>query len=86
MIYLMEFIKIYKNNNLIDEIGYFDGKKFGKAKEFYDNDKICFEGEYLEDGIRKGIEYEIKGNIIFEGESKIYNFTNDIMEYSNGRK
>ena len=46
-----------------------NGKRNGKGKVYYDNDKLLFEGEYLS-GKRngKGKEYDFDGNLIFEGE------------------
>ena len=70
-------IKTYKNNNLLHEIEYFDGKKLGKAKEYYDNGKMRFKGEYLDDITKKGIVYDKKGNVIFEGDLKNYIFENN---------
>ena len=54
----------YKNNQLIFEGEYINGKRDGKGRE-YNNDKLIFEGTYL-NGKRNGhgIEYSIK----FEGE------------------
>ncbi len=41
----------------------------GKRKEYYNNDKLKFEGEYA-NGKRngKGKEYNLKGKLEFEGE------------------
>ena len=62
----------------------------GKIREYYDNGKIKFEGEYLND-VRngKGKEYDQKGRIKFEGEylnNKINDkgkqyYENDMIEY-----
>ena len=56
--------KEYKDNQLIFEGEYINGKRNGKGRE-YNNDKLIFEGTYL-NGKRNGhgIEYNIK----FEGE------------------
>ena len=47
------------------------GERNGKGKEYYDNGKLEFEGEYL-NGERngKGKEYYYDGKIKFEGEYK----------------
>ena len=44
-------------------------KEMGKEKEYYNNDNLKFEGEYL-NGKRygKGKEYYFNGNLKFEGE------------------
>ena len=54
--FMKENIYIIKNGN-------------GKVKEYYDNGKLKFEGEYL-NGKRngKGKEYNYDGKLIFEGE------------------
>ena len=47
-------------------------KRIGKGKEYYDNGKLKFEGEYL-NGIRwngKGKRYNKKGKLIYESEYK----------------
>ena len=45
------------------------GKKNGKGKEYYNNARLKFEGDYLK-GKRngKGKEYDKNGELIFEGE------------------
>ena len=41
----------------------------GKGKEYYENGKLLFEGEYLNNKRNgKGKEYDDNGNILFEGE------------------
>ena len=58
--------------------------KNGKAKEYYDNGQLSFEGEYL-DGKRsgKGKEYNNDGEILFEGEYLDGNRWNDkCIEYN----
>ena len=41
----------------------------GEGKEYYENGKLKYEGEYNE-GVKhgKGKEYDENGNLIFEGE------------------
>ena len=73
------YIKEFDNYNtfnriLLSEHEYINGERNGKAKEYYDKDKIQFEGEYLDDKRKKGKEYNTDGKIIFEG------------EYLNGKK
>jgi antitoxin component YwqK of YwqJK toxin-antitoxin module len=77
---------------LIFEGEFFDGKKNGKGKEYYENENhlIKYQGEYL-NGERngEGKEYNDKGDLIFEGEylnGKIWNGKgqeNEIKNVSN---
>ena len=64
-----------KDNSLIFEGEYLNGKRHGKGKEYMYTGKIEFEGEYL-NGQRngKGKEYNGFGQLIYEG------------EYLNGKK
>ena len=39
----------------------------GKGKEYFEDGKIIFEGDYI-NGQRKGKEYFNNGDLIFEGE------------------
>ena len=43
------------------------GKKNGKGKEYYEDSKLRFEGEYLYDYKLKG-KYYINGKLEYEGE------------------
>ena len=45
-----------------------NGKRNGKCKEFNDNGKIVFEGEYLNGEKRKGKEYNWDGTLSYIGE------------------
>ena len=57
-------------NNIIYELK--KGKGF--VKEYYDNSKLRFEGEYLNGKKNwKGKEYYAKGNLKFDGEY-LYNY------------
>ena len=65
--------KIYNafNNKLIFEGEFYNHKKCGKGKEYYDNaeGKLKFEGEYLNDKRNgKGKEYNYNGELKYEGE------------------
>ena len=51
----------------------FDGEFFanernGKGKEYDNNGKLIFEGEYSYRKILKGKEYDKEGKLIFEGD------------------
>ena len=62
-----------RDNSLLFEGEYLNGKKNGKGKEFYFNGQIKYEGEYLKDLKNgKGKEYYYNGKLYFEG-----NFLND---------
>ena len=50
------------------EENYLNNKLNGTVKEYYENGKLKFEGEYLYNHKRKGKEYFDNGNIKFEGE------------------
>ena len=67
----------YLNNKIFDG-KYYNSKGIleyelkkgnGYVKEYYDNDKLKYEGEYI-NGLAngKGKEYDNEGNITFEGE------------------
>ena len=60
-------IKEYKNNILIYEGKYLEGKRNGEGKEYDNSGEIIFEGEYLYGFKHKGKEYNNK-KLIFEGE------------------
>jgi len=53
-------------NTLLFEGNYFNGKKYGKGIEYYDNGKIKFEGEYFSGKKWKGKIYNYNGNEEFE--------------------
>ena len=53
-------------NILIFQGDYLKGKKNGKGKEYYDDGKLKFEGEYLNNYPITGKGYNSNGNIIFE--------------------
>ena len=65
-----------------------NGKRNGKGKEYYDGNKLRFEGEYL-NGLKngKGKEYYPNGNIKYNGEYYYgmkwngfgYDFNNNIV-------
>ena len=50
--------------NLIFEGEYKKGKRNGKGKEYYNNNKLKFEGEYIDGKKITGKEYDTEGNII----------------------
>ena len=68
------------NSNIIIFEGYYlNGEKNGKGKEYNEDGKIKFEGEYLKGKIIEGKEYDNYGNIIIRIENgKIIEY------YSNG--
>ena len=74
---------LIKNNRLIFEGEYLNGKRNGKGKEYNDNWVIKYEGEYL-NGKRngKGKEYYHDGKLMFEGEY-LYGFRLKGKEYIN---
>ncbi len=46
-----------------------NGRRNGKGKEYYQGEKVIFEGVYKKGKkIVKGKEYDDKGNLTFEGE------------------
>ena len=51
------------NGKIIYKGGYFGAKKHGKGKEYYSNNKIQFEGEYLYNNKNKGKLYHINGKL-----------------------
>ena len=65
-----------------------------KGKEYYNNRKIKFEGEYLNGRRWNGIGYDYYGNKTFEikygnGKCREYNFYGNLLfegEYFNGKK
>ena len=61
--------KEYENNGELSFEGqFFKGKRWnGYGKEFYKLGKIEYEGEYINGKRKKGIEYDLNGNIIFKG-------------------
>ena len=60
---------ISKNNKLIYEGEFLNGKRNGKGKEYYDDTDSIYEGEFLNgEKNGKGKEYFNEGNLIFEGE------------------
>ena len=92
-------IKKYDFNGKLKFEGQFlDGKKNGKGKEFYNNDKgtLKFKGEYLNGKKWNGIGYDNKGNKVYtliNGEGYIKYYEDDIDgslvfegEYKNGEK
>ena len=75
---------------MIYEGGYSYRSYNGKGKEYYDNGKILFEGEFLNDVKWNGIGYDPEGNIIYkiangncEGDIKIYD-TDGKIHYEGG--
>ena len=65
-IILTVFPKVYLDDKSKNEVEYLSGLKSEKGKDFHN--RLKYEGEYL-DGKRngKGKEYDINGNLIFEG-------------------
>ena len=64
---------------LIYEGDYFNGDRNGKGKEYYNKNKLKFEGEYLNGKIWNGKGYNFEGNEEFEikngkGYIKVFNF------------
>ena len=45
---------------------YLNGERHGKGKEYYENGRIKFEGEYLNGKRRNGIGYNTRNNKVFE--------------------
>ncbi len=85
---------IINTNIIIFESKNLNGKRNGKAKEYYDNGELEFEYEYLNGKIWNGkflnknrkIEYEIKNG---NGKGKEYNYNGDLEfegEYLNGER
>ena len=54
------------DGELIFEGEYFNGKRFGKGKE-YENGQLKFEGEYLNWRRWNGKKYDSEGSRLFEG-------------------
>ena len=62
-------VKEYYLEKLIFEGEYLNGKRNGKAKQFWKNGNLQFEGEYLNgEKNGKGKDYDQNGNLIYEGE------------------
>jgi len=61
--------KDYNNNNggLEYEGSFLDGKWSGKGKEYYEDNKLSFEGDYLYDYKLKGKLY-VNNKLEYEGE------------------
>ena len=58
-----------------------NGRKNEKGKEYYNNGKLIFEGEYQDDKqYEEGKEYDLKGKLIFEREY-LYNYKIKGREY-----
>ena len=78
---------------MICEGEYINGKRNGKGKKYdYKDDKLSFEGEYLNGKIWNGKGYNINGNIEFEikegkGYIKEFDYNGELIfegEYLNG--
>ena len=86
--------KEYLNKRLIYSGEFRYNKRNGKGKEYDYNEKIIFEGEYLNGNRWNGIGYDGQGNKIYElkggyGIIKEYNICNILIyegEYSNGKR
>ena len=92
--------KEYKNDKLLFEGEYLNGKKNGKYKEYYHDGKLEFEGEYLNGKKWNGKckVYDYNGKLYFEGEylngkkngkCKEYDYNGKLRfegEYLNGKK
>ena len=85
---------IINNDKLIYEGEYINGERNGKGKEYYDDNKIKFEGEYLYGKRWNGKGYDIENNIIYEikdGKGLIKEYNNEGLlefegEYINGKR
>ena len=81
-------------NKLKSEIEYIGKKKNGKAKEYYHNGKLKFDGKYLDDKKWNGKIYNPKGKLEFKiikgnGKAKEYNDDGKLIfegEYLNGER
>ena len=51
---------------MIYESGILKGERNGKGKEYYDNGKLKFEGEYLKGKIWNGKGFNLNGKLEFE--------------------
>ena len=79
---------------MIFEGEYLNGDRNGNSKEYYDNGKLEFEGEYLNGKIWNGKGYNIKGILEFEikdgkGYIEEYNDNDKLIfegEYLNGER
>ena len=71
-----EKVKEYnsRDNELVFEGEFANGKRNGKGKEYYSGGDLKFEGEYKNGKKCNGREYDVYGHLIFEG------------EYQNGKK
>ena len=85
---------IVDTNILIFEGKYSNGRRNGKGKEYYKNNKLKFEGEYLNGKKWSGIGYNVNGKKEFEikdgiGNIKEYNDNGELIfegEYKNGER
>jgi len=86
--------KMKKDNLLVFEGEYLNGKRNGKGREYYDNNNLKYKGEYKEGKIWNGKGYDINGKLEFEvkeGNGKIKEYKNDGKlifegEYLNGER
>ena len=86
--------EIEKEKNIIIEGEYINEKRNGKGKEYYENGKLKFEGEYLKGKKWNEKGYDVDGNNIYEinngtGKIKEYNISSTIKfegEYLKGEK
>ena len=78
-------MKEYYWDKLKFEWEYLNGERNGKGKEYNDEGKLIFEGEYLKSQRNGGKEYDYNGKLKFEGM-----FKDDELiiedEYLNGKK
>ena len=87
-----EYIPSLKS--LLFEGNYLNGKRNGKGKEYYENGKLKFEGEYLNDKELIGIKYKENGDILYKlintnGNRREYDYYDRLIfegEYLNGRR
>ena len=84
-----------ENELLIFEGEFLNGVRNGKGKEYRDNGKIYFEGEYFNGKELNGIRYDNNDNIIYEvnndinGKGKEYYWNGQLKfkgEYLNGKR
>ena len=64
--YLGKYNGYYNNEYILIFEGIYFDNHWKKGKEYYKNNKLKFEGEYLFDEELKGKIYDIEGNIISE--------------------
>tara|TARA_Y100000389_G_scaffold31294_1_gene26500 strand:+ start:179 stop:388 length:210 start_codon:yes stop_codon:yes gene_type:complete len=50
--------------------GWKDDTLYGKGKEYYENGKIKYDGEYWNKFLFKGKKYNSNGKLVYEGEWK----------------